>query len=98
MLCKTYDESLQKQWIYSVFFALSIVVTQLKHQKTSNLQYILEFLEKNEIWRCFPQNGRFQDQTGGQETTSQNRRVGMYVGVTNRTFLGHEVLVNDTGN
>ena len=34
MLCKTYDESLQKQWIYSVFFALPIAVTQLKHQKT----------------------------------------------------------------
>ena len=31
------------------------------------------------IWRCFPQNGRFRDQTGGRETTSQNGRVGMYV-------------------
>ena len=30
------------------------------------------FYKKLKIWTCFRQNGRFQDQTGGQETTSQN--------------------------
>ena len=30
------------------------------------------FYKKLKIWTCFPQNGRFQDQTGGPETTSQN--------------------------
>ena len=45
--CQTYDESQQKQaepkflllltWIYSVFFALPIPVTQLKYQKTEKL-------------------------------------------------------------
>ena len=29
------------------------------------------FYKKLEIWTCFPQNGRFRDQTGGGETTSQ---------------------------
>ena len=24
------------------------------------------------LWICFPQNGRFRDQTGGRETASQN--------------------------
>ena len=30
------------------------------------------FYKKLKIWTCFPQNGRFQDQTGGRETISQN--------------------------
>ena len=29
------------------------------------------FYKKLKIWTCFPQNGRFQDQTGGRETISQ---------------------------
>ena len=33
------------------------------------------FYKKMEIWTCFPQNGRFRDQTAGQETTSQNRSL-----------------------
>ena len=30
------------------------------------------FHKKLKIWRCFPQNGRFRDLTGGREITSQN--------------------------
>ena len=33
------------------------------------------FYKKLKIWRCFPQNGRFRDKTGGRETTSQNGRL-----------------------
>ena len=90
MLCKTYDESLQKQWIYSVFFfALPIAVTQLKHQNTeylANLRYILEFLEKNENLEMFTSkqeilrsNGRTRDNLSKQESPIQNGRVEMYV-------------------
>ena len=30
------------------------------------------FYKTMKIWTCLPQNGRFRDQTRGQETTSQN--------------------------
>ena len=33
------------------------------------------FYKKLKIWTCFPQNGRFRDQAGRRETTSQNGRV-----------------------
>ena len=36
------------------------------------------FYKKLKIWTCFPQNGRFRDQTGGRETTSKNGRVETY--------------------
>ena len=65
-------------WIYSVFFALPIAVTQLKHQKMKYRATYCNFYKKLKIWACFPQNRRFRDQTGGWETTSKNGRVGTY--------------------
>ena len=68
-------------WIYSVFFALPIAVTQLKHQKTKYLTIpYWNFYKKLKIWTCLPQNERFRDQTGGWEITSQNRRIPLKMG------------------
>ena len=33
------------------------------------------FYKKWKIWTCIPQNGRFRDQTGGREETSQNESL-----------------------
>ena len=38
------------------------------------------FYKKLKIWTCLPQNGRFRDQTGGWEITSQNRRIPLKMG------------------
>ena len=54
----------------------SYVVKTPKDEVTCNTYW--NFYKDLKIWTCFPQNGRFQNQTGGQETTSQNGRVGTY--------------------
>ena len=33
------------------------------------------FYRNLKIWTCFPQNGRFRDQTGRRETTSQEESL-----------------------
>ena len=48
----------------------SYAVKTPKDKVTCNTYW--NFYKKLKIWTCFPQNGRFQDQTGGRETTSQN--------------------------
>ena len=73
-------------WIYSVFFALPIAVTHLKHQRRSNLQYILEFLQKienldmfsskREISRSNPRTG---DNLSKRDSPVQKGRVGTCV-------------------
>ena len=72
-------------WIYSVFFALPIAVTHLKHQRRSNLQYILEFLQKIENLDMFPSkreilrsNRRTGDNLSKWEYPVQNGRVETY--------------------
>ena len=44
------------------------------------------FYKKLKIWTCFPQNGRFQDQMGEWETTSQNGSLPFKMG-----GLGHMI-------
>ena len=56
-------------WIYRVFFALPIAVTQLKHQKTL-------FPSEREILRS---NGRTRDNLSKRESPVQNGSVGTYV-------------------
>ena len=57
-------------WTCSVFFALPIAVMHLKRQQTrATLSFgVLIAIHIGIFWTCFPQNGIFQDQTGGQET------------------------------
>ena len=49
----------------------SYAVKTPKNEVTCDIYW--NFYKKFKIWTCFPQNGRFRDQTGGRETTSQNR-------------------------
>ena len=51
----------------------SYAVKTLKDEVTCNTYWNL--YKKLKIWTCFPQNGRFWDQTRGQETTFQNRSL-----------------------
>ena len=62
-------------WIYSVSLhsqqqLSSYAVETPKDEVTCNTHW--NFYKKLKIWTCFSQNGRFRDQTGGQEITSQN--------------------------
>ena len=82
MFCKTYDESLQKQAVNMdlqciLYIADSSYAVRTPKDEVTCVTY-WNFQKKLKIRRCFPQNERFQDQTGGQETNSQNGRVGMY--------------------
>ena len=61
--------------IYSVFFAFPIAVTAKTPKVEVTCDTYWNFYKKLKIWTCFPQNGRFRDQTGGRETTSQNRSL-----------------------
>ena len=76
ILCKTYNESLQKQAVNMDLQCIlciansSYAVKTPKDEVTCNTYW--NFYKKLKIWTCFPQNGRFRDQTGGRETTSQN--------------------------
>ena len=49
-----------------------------------------DFYEKLKIWTCFPQNGRFRDQTGGREIISHNGSLPFKTGglehITQRRF------------
>ena len=91
MFCKTYDESLQKQAVNMDLQCILYIANSSYTVKTpkdeSNLQHILEFLEKNENLQMFPSkqeisksNRRTGDNLSEQESPVQNRRVGMYVG------------------
>ena len=53
-----------------------------KNELTCNTYW--NFYKKLKILTRFPQNRRFQDQTGGRETTSQNGSLPFKTGV-----LGH---------
>ena len=52
----------------------SYTVKMPKDKVTCNKYW--NFYKKLKIWTCFPQNRRFRDQTGGQESPVQNGRVG----------------------
>ena len=72
-------------WIYSVFLALPMAVTQLNTRRQSTLRYILEFLQKIEDLDMFPSkrqisgsNGRTGDNLSKRESPVQNGRVGTY--------------------
>ena len=49
----------------------SYTVKTQKDEVTCNIYW--NFYKKMKIWTCFPQNRKFQNQTAGWETTSQNR-------------------------
>ena len=83
MLCKTYDESLQKQAANMELQCILCIASSSYRSKTkrrSNLLYNMQcirntywnFYKKTKIWEFFPKNGRFWDSTGGRETNSQN--------------------------
>ena len=87
ILCKTYNESLQKQaeakfdllltWIYNVFgqcIGNSCYAVKTPKDEITCATY-WNFYKKLKLWTCFPQNRRFRDQTGGREIISQNGRV-----------------------
>ena len=83
IFCKTYNELLQNQAVNMdlkciLYIADSSYAVKTPKDKVTCDKY-WNFEKKLKICRCFPQNGRFQDQTGGWETTSQNGRIGMYV-------------------
>ena len=76
ILCKTDDESLQKQAVNIDLQCIlcitnsSYAVKAPKDEVTYDAYW--NFYKKLKIWTCLPQNGRFWDQTGGRERTSQN--------------------------
>ena len=76
ILCKTYNESLQKQAVNMDLQCIlyiadsSYVVKTPKDEVTCDTYW--NFHKKLKIWACFLQNGRFPDQTGRREITSQN--------------------------
>ena len=76
ILCKTDDESLQKQAVNMDLESILCISNSSYTVKTPKDEVTCDtcwdFYKKLKIWTCFPQNGRFRDQTGGQETTSQN--------------------------
>ena len=76
MLCKTYDESLQKQAVNMDLQCILYIADSSYAVKTPKDEVTCDtywnFYKKLKIWTCFLQNRRFWDQTGGQETTSQN--------------------------
>ena len=91
-------------WIYSVFFALPIAATQLKHQKTKWLD-ISEFLQKIENLDIFPSkreisrwNGRTGDNFSKRESPVQNGRFGKYVQASfySEVFFNLISISNDT--
>ena len=76
MFCKTCNESLQKQAVNMdlqciLYIADSSYAVKTPKDKVTCDTY-WNFWKKLKICRCFPQNGRFHDQTGRRETTSQN--------------------------
>ena len=76
MFCKTYDESLQKQAVNMDLQCILCIANSSYAVKTPKDEVTCytywNFYKKLKIWTCFLQNGRFRDQTGGRETTSQN--------------------------
>ena len=76
ILCKTYDESLQKQAVNMDLRCILCTVNSSHAVKTQKDEVTCDtywnFFKKLKIWTCFAQNGRFRDQTGGRDTTSQN--------------------------
>ena len=76
ILCKTYVEPLQKQAVNMglqciLYIANSSYAVKSPKDKVTCDTYC-NFYRKWKIWTSFPQNGRFRDQTGGREKTSQN--------------------------
>ena len=68
ILCKTYDEGI-------LCIANSSYAVETPKDEVTCGKY-WNFYKKLKMRTCFPQNGRFRDQTGGRETISQNGRVG----------------------
>ena len=63
----------------------SFVVKTPKNEITCNTHQ--NFYKKLKIWTCFPQNRRFQDQTGGRDTTSQNESLPFKTGGLEHMFI-----------
>ena len=57
---------------YILCIANSSYAVKTPKDKVTCDTYYCNFYKKLKIWTCFPQNGRFRDQTGGREITSQN--------------------------
>ena len=76
ILCKTCQESLQKQAVNMDLQCILCIANSICAIKTPKDDVTCDtywkFYKKLKIWTCFPQNGRFWDQTGRRETTSQN--------------------------
>ena len=56
----------------------SYIVKTPKDEVTCDTYW--NYYTKLKIWTCFSQNRRFQDQTGGRETTSQNGSLPLKMG------------------
>ena len=56
--------------MYSLHVNSSYAVRTPEDEVTCDTYW--NFYQKLKIWTCFPQNGRFRDETGGRETTSRN--------------------------
>ena len=79
MLCKTYDESLQKQ-VFNMDLQCILCIANSSYavRKPKDKVY-WNFYKNLKIWTCFPQNGRFWDQTGdGRQPLKTGGRVGTY--------------------
>ena len=76
ILCKTYNESLQKLAVNMDLRCILCITNSSYPVKTPKDKVTCDtywnFYKKLKIWTCFPLNGKFQDQAGGLETTSQN--------------------------
>ena len=77
ILCKTYDESLQKQAANMELQCILCIASSSYTVQTPKVEVTCcntywNFYKKTKIWKFFPKNGRFWDQTGGRETNFQN--------------------------
>ena len=93
MLCKTYNESLQKQAVNMDLQCILCIANSSYAVKTPKDEEPCDtywnFYKILKIWTCFPQNGKFRDRTGARETTSQNGSLLFKTGGLEHMFFIH---------
>ena len=98
ILCKIYDASLQEQAVNMDLLCILCIANSSYGVKTPKDEVICDtywnFCKKLKIWTCFTQNGRFRDQTGRRETTSQNGRLPFKTGGLEHKSLNLKELQN----
>ena len=85
MLCKTYNESLENEAVSRDLQCIRCIANSSNTVKTPKDEVTWDrywnfYKKKMKIWTCFPQNGRFRDQMGGQEIIFQNGSLSFKTG------------------